>query len=179
MSRKIFRPIADKARSQTCCARSSASTVASCGILGASRMLLVQVIPNMCGTFPHIMRQTSNTANPSPAMGRGLLMSEKTLNRQRPGVGLSRLRAFRFVDRFLVWLAMPAMAREQLRRRGLRKVCDCDLAGCEAEAVHHVRWGKNTMQAGNMCEKHLRETWESCQSQVAAGLCFWIQGVPE
>ena len=85
----------------------------------------------------------------------------------------------RYIDQFLVWLATPAMAREQLRIRDSRKSCVCNLAGCKNEAVHHVRWGKDNMQSGNLCQSHLKETWDSCHAQVSAGLCFWIQGLPE
>lgn len=84
------------------------------------------------------------------------------------------------LDRFLIWLATPAMVREQKRLRAAAHTeRPCGLAGCKEPAIHHVQWGVAGEQQGNMCEKHMRETWEMCHHQVATGLCFWTQGVPK
>ena len=85
-----------------------------------------------------------------------------------------------WIDRLLIRLAKPALAREQLRLGKQIKYRTCAITGCNAMSIHNIRWGKHgSQQCGNFCEKHCRELWDECHAQVAVGVCFWTQGFPE
>lgn len=55
----------------------------------------------------------------------------------------------------------------------------CEHAGCKTPAHSFVRWGADSRQCGNLCEEHLRLVWDSAQSQIAVGICWWEEGPPK
>lgn len=56
---------------------------------------------------------------------------------------------------------------------------NCEMAACKDISISNVRWGPSEDQCANLCEKHIKEVWEVCNSQVKSGLCYWIQGPPK
>lgn len=84
----------------------------------------------------------------------------------------------RTFDRFLIWISQSAHEREAKRRRMELPKHSCEFAGCKTNAVHFVKWGNSINQQGNLCEMHMRETWDKVSSQVAVGLCCWEQSLP-
>lgn len=82
-------------------------------------------------------------------------------------------------DRFMVWLSIAAHDREATRRRSELPHHRCEIAGCQADAIHFVKWGSSVNQRGNLCEQHIRELWNKVHPQVAAGICWWEQSLPK
>ena len=78
-------------------------------------------------------------------------------------------------DRIVVWLSQRSHDREAQRR--LSSICRhrCSFGGCQEDAVHWIQWGTSDKQQGNVCQKHMRETWDKVSSQVQQGCCWWTQ----
>ena len=84
------------------------------------------------------------------------------------------------LDRFLLWLAGPALHRQRLteaKRRWTPNIA-CGFSPCDEQAVHYVVWGSDKRQASNTCEHHMKQLWEECQPLVAQGRLYWIQQMP-
>lgn len=51
----------------------------------------------------------------------------------------------------------------------------CELSGCTELPYAHVRWGGVEQQAAKLCRTHVFQLWETVHTQIATGLCFWVQ----
>lgn len=78
------------------------------------------------------------------------------------------------IDKILIKLAQGAISRES-KRAIKEKGKKCSLANCACEAVMWIKWGVHVQQEANVCQKHLREIWDSCSGLVMANICFWQQ----
>lgn len=84
-------------------------------------------------------------------------------------------RVIELVDKVLLWMSRGAADRHVTRGLDRKYNKLCDFAGCQDDAIHWIRWGVDGRQSGNVCHDHMRETWDTCHTQVAAGICIWEQ----
>jgi len=62
---------------------------------------------------------------------------------------------------------------------GSPKPFACEFWECEKDAHAFVCWGRDPRQRANFCQEHCLETWEAARSQIAVGICWWIQEAPK